>query len=225
MRIPIKGVIVPNDDKWIYEWLDIDAVCPREVLSALEAANGEPADIDIHSGGGDVYAGIEIYDALLNYSGTVHIHVISAASAAGVIACARDSDISPAGNFMLHNVSAGGVSGDHGDMEHMADVLRAHDRSIAGAYTAKTGMPPGEILKLMERETYLPASEAVALGFIDRIAEAPRLVASRFGASVIPSETIAKLKNLVKHPAQNEADILMRKAKARLELIKLGGQR
>ena len=38
MKIDIKGVIVPNDDKWVYDWFDMDAVAPREVLTALDRA-------------------------------------------------------------------------------------------------------------------------------------------------------------------------------------------
>ena len=36
MEINVKGVIVNNDDKWIYDWFGIDAVCPKDITEALK---------------------------------------------------------------------------------------------------------------------------------------------------------------------------------------------
>jgi hypothetical protein len=42
MRIEIRGVIVPNDEKWIYEWLGFEVTAPADVQrlinQAIEAA-------------------------------------------------------------------------------------------------------------------------------------------------------------------------------------------
>ena len=32
MRIDIKGTIVSNDDKWIYEYFEMDATSPKMLL-------------------------------------------------------------------------------------------------------------------------------------------------------------------------------------------------
>lgn len=96
MKIDIKGAIVSNDDAWIYDWFGETYTSPKNVSAALEEANGEDVDIEINSGGGDVFAGSEIYAAIRAYPGTVNIHVVGlAASAASVIACAAKSDIAP----------------------------------------------------------------------------------------------------------------------------------
>ena len=60
-RIKIKGTIVSNDDKKIYDWCEIEAVCPREIEEALEKSSTEDITVEINSGGGDVFAGNEIY--------------------------------------------------------------------------------------------------------------------------------------------------------------------
>ena len=73
MKIDIKGVIVANDDKWVYDWFDMDAVAPREVLTALDRAPNERADVYINSPGGSVFAGGEIYDALRAHLSLIHI--------------------------------------------------------------------------------------------------------------------------------------------------------
>lgn len=165
--IDIKGTIISNDDKWIYDWYDIESVCPRDVLGKLNGT--DDIDIYINSGGGDVIAASEIYEALRQYKGNVLIHVVGlAASAASMIMCARECDISPTSLVMIHNVSTG-VHGDKNAMSHEAEVLSAADEAVCCAYQIKTGRSKDELLDLMNQETWMPAQKAVELGFCDRV--------------------------------------------------------
>jgi ClpP class serine protease len=54
-------------------------------------------------------------------------------------------------------------------MEHMAETLRAADRALCTAYTAKTGMTEEEALEMMEHETWLTAQQAKEKGLIDEV--------------------------------------------------------
>lgn len=165
--IDIKGTIISNDDKWIYDWYDIESVCPRDVLGKLNGT--DDIDIYINSGGGDVIAASEIYEALRQYKGNVLIHVVGlAASAASVIMCARECDISPTSLVMIHNVSTG-VYGDKNAMAHSSGVLSAADEAVCAAYQIKTGKSKDELLDMMNEETWLPAPKAVELGFCNRV--------------------------------------------------------
>jgi ATP-dependent Clp protease protease subunit len=224
LRIDVKGTIVPNDDKWIYEWFEMDATCPNDVNKLIDQANGEPLEVYINSGGGDIFAGSEIYSALRSYKGEVNIHVVGfAASAASVIACAGKSDISPTAMVMVHNVS-GGARGDYHVMDKSSDVLQTANRSIAAAYMAKTGMSEKEALAMMDQETWLTAQQAVDKGLIDKIAENQNLkLVAAYQTPLIPQTVIDKVRNIVKNPL-NEAGILTpEKAQAKLNLLKLGG--
>lgn len=202
MRIDVNGAIVPNSDGWIYDWFGEDYTSPSKVAQAISDANGDDLDVYISSGGGDVFAGSEIYSALRAYTGKVRIHVTGiAASAASVIACAGDSDISPTAQMMVHNVSTY-ADGNYRDMRHTSNVLRQADRAIASAYMAKAGMTEKEALDLMDAETWLTAKDAVDWGLIDRIAEnqnaAPESAdePARLAASVsgmLPPSVISKM--------------------------------
>ena len=122
--IDIKGQVVPSGNEWIYEWYGIQATSPKQVIRALKNANGEPVTIKINSGGGDVFAGCEIYNELKNYSGEVSIEIHGlCASIASVIAMAGKCKMSPLAEIMIHNVSTK-TSGDYRDMEHTAEVLK-----------------------------------------------------------------------------------------------------
>ena len=204
MRIDVKGVIVPNDDAWIYDWCEIENTSPQKVLAALEEADGTEVDVYINSGGGDVFAGSEIYSALREYKGTVRIHIVGlAASAASVIACAGWSDISPAAMMMVHNVS-GYARGDWRTMAKESTTLQQANRAIAAAYCAKTGMTEAEALDLMGKETWLTSGDALKLGIVDAIAEEPVRLAAAMG--LLPAETIEKIRNTVLSPKEIERE-------------------
>ncbi|MBQ7677142.1 MAG: Clp protease ClpP, partial [Lachnospiraceae bacterium] len=171
MKINVKGTVIPDTYAWIYDYFEEPYVSPSIVHDALEEAEGEDVDIYINSGGGDVFAGSEIYSAIRDYKGNVRIHVVGlAASAASVIACAAKSDISPTGQVMVHNVSTF-AAGDYREMDRTSEMLRQANRAIAAAYTSKTKMTEGDALELMDAETWLTASDAVDWGLIDEISE------------------------------------------------------
>jgi len=223
LKINVKGAIVPNEDKWIYDWLEMDATCPKDVLNSIEKSTDGKLDVYINSGGGDIFAGSEIYAALQGFTGEVVIHVVGlAASAASVIACAGQSDITKTGMFMYHNVSSG-ARGDYHAMDKASEVLQVANRAISAAYVAKTGMSEKDLLARMDAETWITADDAVSLGFIDKIAESKNLKLSAASGGVLPQETIDKIRNTVKNPLGNEADIFMpaKAAQAKIKLLNL----
>ncbi len=169
MILNIKGDIVSNEYKEIYGWFGLDCTCPADVHAAIETLpKGDMLTVKINSGGGDVLAGQEIYAALRERA-DVRIEIESmAASAASIIAMAGHSSISPIGMLMIHNVSSV-AAGNKRDMKKEAEVLDQFDNALASAYIEKTGMERDEILKLMDRETWLTADRAIELGFVDEI--------------------------------------------------------
>lgn len=172
MEIDVRGDIIGNDDKWIYDWLEWDSTCPDDVKSALQTMPaGEKLIVNINSGGGSVMAGQEIY-SLLHGRKDVEIHIQSlAGSAASVIAMANTCKMSPVATIMIHNVSMSGASGDYHDMQKNAEILKTMNSALAEAYVAKTGKTKDEILKMMDKETWITASQALEMGFIDEVEE------------------------------------------------------
>lgn len=219
-RIDIIGAIVPNDDVWIYDWLEMDCTSPKMVNEALLKAAGNDIDVYINSGGGDVFSGSEIYSALRAYKGKIDIHVVGvAASAASVIACAGHSDISPTAMMMIHNVSSG-ARGDYHAMDKESEVLQKANKAVSAAYEAKCGISEHEALQMMDRESWLTAKEAVELGLIDEIAEPKNLQLVAAESGILPRAIIDKLKNEIKGPVNKDTLDL---EKEKLNLLKLKG--
>ena len=212
MRISIAGVIVPDDDLRVYNLYGITATAPSSVRQALQDANGADVVVTINSGGGDVFAGDEIYTILREYPGHVLIRIQSmAASAAAIIAMARESEMSPVAQLMIHNVSSG-ARGDYREMDRASKRLRTANQAIAAAFVAKTGKSEAEILELMDNETWYSAQQAVAEGFVDRIiapaqtAEKPMQLAASFGSGLLPPRVIEDAKAHLKNTAQAIAE-------------------
>ncbi len=169
-KIDIKGDIISNGDKMIYDWLGWDSTCPTDIKSILEATPAEePVDVYINSGGGDVFAGQEMY-AALKADKRVNIHVESlAGSAAGVVAMSGHCSMSPVAMIMIHNVSMCNASGDYHEMQKNVSALKQMNEAMAAAYVEKSGKSLDEILELMDKETWLTANQCLEYGFIDEI--------------------------------------------------------
>ena len=223
--ISIKGPIVPSDEAWIYDWFGIECANPKAVNDAIKKANGEKLDVYINSGGGDIFAGSEIYSSLRSYKGDVLIHVVGlAASAASVVASARESEIEPTAMLMVHNVSCT-AQGDYHDMKHQAEVLQKANKTVANAYIAKTGMSEAEALALMDHETWLTAQEAVEKKLCDRMATSTQAsgstntmqFAASYNSGMLPRNVIDKMR------ADRTKDT-KRESQTKLNLLKLGGK-
>ena len=208
-KVRIAGVIISNDQKWIYDWFEMDSFCPNDLRKAI-TDEYETIEVEINSGGGSVFAGSEIYTALKNHKGQVNVSIVGlAASAASVIAMAgKTVKMSPTAQFMVHNVSAQG-KGDYRDMQHMADILKTANETIASAYILKTGKSKDEILAMMDKETWLTAEKAKEYGFIDEVMftndDSKFQLVANFMPNIIPTNVIEKM---VKEKAQAELDIL-----------------
>lgn len=218
MKVNILGDIVPNDDKWVYDWLGLDSTCPKDLHEAAEKAGGEALDVWINSGGGDLFAGSEMYETLRSYPGTVRVHIVLAASAATLPACAGRSEIAPTGMYMIHNVGTG-ARGDYHAMDKASEVLKKANEAVASAYTAKTGRPIKELLQLMDRETWLTGQEAVDAGFVDAVSQETRRLAAA-GPGTLPAEVVERIKATVENPFQARS---VRAAQASLELLNMKG--
>ncbi len=223
MKVEIKGYIVSNDDKCIYDYFGIGATCPQDILNAIHEANSETLEVEITTCyGGDIFAGSSIYAALRGYAGGVRISVTGlAASAASVIAMAGQSEMAPTAMMMVHRVSSI-AAGNYHDMERTSNSLQQADKAIAAAYVAKSGMEEKDAIKMMDAETWITAKQAVELGLVDRVSEAaiPQLVNAYGG--MLPRAVVEKTRAMLAvqktEPPKGQPDKAILLAKAKLSL-------
>lgn len=211
-KINVKGPIITNSSKWVYDWLGWDSCCPKDIEDALNEAAGEDVVVEINSNGGIVTAGFEIYTALKAYGGHVEAHVISAMSAATIIACGADKVLaSDASIYMIHNTQSM-ADGDYRDMQMEADALREFNASIINVYAKKTGMDENKLQELMDNDTFMSAKKAIELGFVDGYMFGQDtsgdgkkdFVAVNATAQVITEEKAKELMAIMNGPVQNQ---------------------
>ena len=185
--------IVTNDDEnsaTINMYGDVVATVPRdwrnneplpgyigldEFLSDLEGIK-DKSNITVHinSGGGDLYAGMAIYNRLKALKGTVTtINDGMAASAASLIFQAGDIRKMNAGsNFMAHG-AAGFLFGYYNvdDLKEMVTAFKAHNKAVVNVYAERMGVSYDEAKHFVEGETWLTGQEAVDKGLADEVIE------------------------------------------------------
>ena len=165
-----------------------DEVTPQLFRDELAERNGD-LTIVINSPGGDVFAGVAIYNAIKNRKdGHVTVRVDGvAASIASVIAMAGDTIKMSLGSTMMIHKPWSMAVGDAGELAKTIELLDKLEGSIVDIYADRTGLDKEKIAELLAAETWLNPEEAVALGFADN---APEQKASL-------SDTIKNVKDLL----------------------------
>jgi len=155
----------------------------KRMGAALRAIGKNDVTVKINSPGGDMFEGIAIYNLLRDHPAKVTVEVMGwAASAGSIIAMAGDEIRMGLGTFMMVHNAWGVVVGNRHDMRDGADLFDGFDSAIADIYEARTGMDRAAIVKLMDAETFMGPSEAVANGFAD-VVDQTRTEASASAAS------------------------------------------
>ncbi|MCV6911987.1 head maturation protease, ClpP-related [Klebsiella pneumoniae] len=150
-----------------------EGITAKRIAGALRAMNGADVTVNINSAGGDMFEGLAIYNLLREYEGHVTVKVLGiAASAASIIAMAGDDIQIGRGAFlMIHNCWLYAMGNRH-DFAELAQSLEPFDTAMADIYAARSGLDIAAVQKLMDAESYIGGSDAVAKGLADSLLSA-----------------------------------------------------
>lgn len=150
-----------------------DEVTPRLFKDQLYAnGSGKPVTVRLNSPGGDLIAASVIAATIRDYPGKVTVKVDGlAASAAVMVALAGDTvEMNASAYMMIHNPMVGLLGYFNVDeLKDLITELKTIKNGIVEGYQSRTKMEAEKLAKLMDDETWLTASEAVAFGFADSI--------------------------------------------------------
>lgn len=163
--------------------------------------------VHINSPGGDVFAAVNIANALrdqqLSKNRSVETIIDGlAASAASIIAMAgRTVTMADNGLLMIHNAWTVAV-GEAKDMRKAADTLDAIRNTIIATYKWHSQMDDAAIVALMDAETWMSATEARDNGFVTDVTEGLQAAATidRRGVAAlkVPDKFRARVDALLK---------------------------
>ncbi|WP_411708642.1 head maturation protease, ClpP-related [Corynebacterium sp. LaCa116] len=151
-------------------WEPENAITAKSVMAQLSEISGD-VTVRISSGGGDVYEGIDIMQALKNHDGEVTVIVESlAASAASFIAVGGADRVlmRPSSELMIHRAWTL-AEGNADEVRKTLTDLERQDNKLAAIYAGKAGGEIQDWLDAMSAETWYTAEEAVAAGLADGI--------------------------------------------------------
>ena len=145
----------------------------REML--LLEKSCDTVRVRINSQGGEVYAGIAIFNAIRRSGCDIAIYTDGiSASIAGIIAmCGRKHYMSRYSRLMIHAVS-GGVFGNVADLQKMIDEIRGLEETISGIIAERMHITAEEVRERYfdGEDHWFTAEEAVSLGLADGIYDA-----------------------------------------------------
>lgn len=174
-EINMYGEVVSTrpTDWWTGEPIPGNFIAQDEFLRDLDELSGmDSITVHINSVGGDMYAGIAIYNRLKGLAAKVTtINDGLAASAGSLIFMAGDTrKVNSGSNLMIHG-AAGFLYGYYQvqDLKGAIKQLEAHNKAGINIYAERTGRPADEIKHLVERETWMTGQDAVDQGFADEV--------------------------------------------------------
>lgn len=163
----------------IFDDIGAYGVSAKSFLNDLRTVTTDEVDVEINSPGGDVFAGLAIYNGLRASGKKINVKVLGlAASAASLVAMAGDTIEMPENAFMMIHNPWGFAMGGADEMRNTADVLDKIGTGLVSTYAKRTGKTDQEITALLDAETWMTAQEAVDAGFATSVTPALAVKAS-----------------------------------------------
>lgn len=156
----LRGDIVTDADSEILQGFNEMVISPSEVKKEIAKARNKPLVITLTSEGGNLGAGIEICKMLKRYPSRVTIKILGVVgSAASLIAISADQLLmKDNSSLFIHNARSGSEK----------EISKCNN-IIAEMYAAKSGGDTNTFLKLMARDTFFTAEQAMNQKLIDGI--------------------------------------------------------
>jgi ATP-dependent Clp protease protease subunit len=156
----------------------VDDQIANLVVAQLLHLESEDPDKDvslyINSPGGEVDAGLAIYDTMQFIRPDVQTICFGIAMSMGSLLLAAGAPgkrfALPNARILIHQPS-GGYQGQSSDIEIHAREILAMRRRVDAIYARHTGQPVERVHADMDRDRYFSPQEAVAYGLVDRVIE------------------------------------------------------
>lgn len=191
-RTATKPAVLAIDDE-IGFW----GVQARDFRAALDAVEGETLEVQINSVGGDVMAGLGMYNMLRNWAGagkqlTTRVTGV-AASIASIIMLAGDRREMPSNAFAMVHAVKSGAWGTADEIRDQADVVAKVQTSLRNIYVDRMGIDEAKATEIMAKDTWLNADECLEMGFVTAVID-PVQATAKFdlGRAALP-ENVAKV--------------------------------
>lgn len=141
-----------------------------EILNSIDST--KPITLMIDSGGGSVYDGLRLINAMKASKAPVHTYVngLAASMAAVILISGDEREATPQSRVMIHQVSAG-TSGKVDDMEHGLNHVNNLQDDLFEIIAQNSGLKMEDVRRLAAKDIFFDGDESLRLGFIDKVIE------------------------------------------------------
>lgn len=174
--IPIESHLLPDGKIFITDTITAETANEfvQQIMYLKKENSQNKVKIYINSPGGEVNAGLVIYDCLKSLESEVEIYCLGmAASMAAIILAGGQKGrryILPHSKIMIHEpLISGGVGGSATSIQRTAESIMETKRLSVELLAADTGKSIDEIEKAISFDNYLNANEAIQFGICDQI--------------------------------------------------------
>lgn len=160
-------------EAYVYGEIGAWGITAYQFIQDLKAVDDgvSPVVVAFNTNGGDLFEGLAIHNALRRLGERCTGRVDGLAASAGSVAvCGAHRVIMRSSDFLMVHNPYTWVSGDAEDLRRVADVLDKAVEAMVAAYKAKApNIDDAELRRLINDESWLSASEALALGLADEV--------------------------------------------------------
>lgn len=173
---PIESRLLSDRKLFIEGKITSPSACEfvRAIMLLIKEDANKPIDIYINSPGGEVNAGLLIYDALKGVKTEINLHCIGmAASMAAIILAGGKKGhrfILRHSRTMIHEpLISGGVGGSATSIKRTAESIMETKRISVDLLASDTGKTRKEVEAAISFDNYMNAEESIAFGLCDTI--------------------------------------------------------
>lgn len=173
---PIESRLLSDRKLFIEGEITTASACEfvRAIMLLIKEDADKPIDIYINSPGGEVNAGLLIYDTLKGIKTEINLHCIgmAASMAAIILAGGRKGHrfILRHSRMMIHEpLITGGVGGSATSIKRTAESIMETKRISVELLASDTGKTRKEVEAAISFDNYMNAEEAIAFGLCDTI--------------------------------------------------------
>jgi len=167
-------------ERIIFLGTGIDDQVANVIVAQLLFLNHEDPEKEIqmyiNSPGGQIYAGLAIYDTMQMISNPVSTVAVGMTASFGTVLLTAGTK---GRRFSLPNATIhmhqplGGAQGQASDIEIQAKQIMGLKSLLTGIMSKHTGQPLDVILRDTDRDFFLDAKQAVTYGLVDQVLESP----------------------------------------------------
>ena len=176
--VPDEALLFTSRKVFIEGEINSASACEfaRKIMLLLENDPNAGIDVYIDSPGGEVSAGLMMYDVIKGLTVPVRMFCIDmAASMAAIILAGGQKGrrfILPHSKVMIHEpLIAGGMGGSATSIKRTAESIMETKRITVELLAADTGKSEKEVEAAVSFDNYMNAQEAVAFGICDAVAD------------------------------------------------------